>query len=264
MKQETIAINNETALGLKSGTEKLVVAGSVGIVVVANALFLCLFLFWKHRYSPAVQLSVYLAAGLLHAAILRRSVPYASGWREWVYTIVATGLVLLFLGSSVFWESHPSLRLMIGCTSAFLLPFTLSEMWRAKWHLAIEGAKVWVPTTESQREYPSFYFNSLPVRFRILKGKNNASATIDFSVSKELSLGTIFYDLAQNKSRKTGRAVALADNDGHPVQWVFFTGDGWLLHRALDPSKTITENGLKQHAVIYAQPLTNTDFLTAD
>lgn len=253
MSQDTVAIDEKTTLDFRSGSGKSVVAGCVVTMLVAYVLCICLLLFWKHGFSPVAQVGIFLLAGAVHVTILRRGFASVSVAKEWIYTLAMACLLLVLFGSSFVWGLRLSLRLPLFAACTFLLPFVLTEMWRAKLYLAYEGAKYWYPTTEALKEYPSFYFNSMPVRFRIRQGRGEPGVSIRFNVSNEMHLGGIFYDLAQNKARKRGRAVALTDANKKPFHWVFYTADRLVLNRALDPEKSLRENGLEENAVIYVQ-----------
>ncbi|HEV7333831.1 MAG TPA: TssN family type VI secretion system protein [Flavisolibacter sp.] len=259
MKQESIAIDKKTTFELKTASERMTVAGTLVIIGAAFAVSICLFLFWPHPLSPFVQVFAFLLAGIVHVATIRKGLHSLSPTGEWIYTLVTTGVILLLLGSSQFWGPDFPLYLVLGSSCAFLFPFTVTEMWHAHLQLALDGARIWQPTHEMQVNYPSFYFNSTPMRFKVLQGRGLPRVSLKFKVSNELPLGKIYYDLIENKSNKTGKKIFLADTDKHTYQWVFFTSESMVLPRPLDPEKTLAENGLHENKIIYVQKVSPAD-----
>jgi hypothetical protein len=252
MKQDTFVIDIKTVVNLKTGAEKLALAGNMVAILAAFGLFICLNLVGDDFVSAFFQMLAFLFAGIFQVRIMRRSLPFVSFAGEWIYTLLTTGLVVLLFGCSAFWGLQFSVHLAVACISAFLLPFFLSEVWRAKLQLSYEGIKIWYPTHEPEAQYPQFYFNSSPMRFRIIQGKGAPNVAINFKVSNEMTLGKIFYDLAHNKNMSDAE-IALANALKKPYSWIFFTPDWLVLNRALDPEETLSGNGLKENALIYAQ-----------
>lgn len=259
MKQESIAFDKKATLDLKTASERMTVAGTILTIGAAVGIATCLFVFWPHALSPFVQAFVFFLAGLVHVVTLRKGIHSLSPTGEWIYTLVATGIILVLLFSAQFWGPQFPLFIIVSAAAAFLFPFTVSEMWMAQLQLALEDAKVWQPKQEMETAYPAFYFNGTNMRFEVLQGQGSKRETIKFKVSNELPLGKIFYDLAANKGKKTGREVLLADNNQKLFHWVFFTSDSLVLTRPLDPDKTLAENGLHEKKVIYLQKVSPSD-----
>lgn len=252
MERDTFVFDKKTVFNLKTGAEKLALAGIIAAILVAFAIFVGFALSWDNLFSELIRLLIFLFAGVFHVYVMRRNFTQISFAGEWIYTLAATGLLVLLFGCSAFWGLQFPVQLALSCTSAFLLPFVLSEMWRAKLQVAYEGIKIWFPTTEAEAKYPEFYFNSTPMQFRIIQGKGAPNVAIRFKVSNEMNLGKIFFDLAQNKNMSETE-IALSNALKKPYHWVFFTPDWLILNRVLDPEKTLSGNGLKEEAVIYAQ-----------
>ncbi|MDQ3277774.1 MAG: hypothetical protein M3Q06_05585 [Bacteroidota bacterium] len=256
MKQDSFAIDKETAFTLKTASERMTVAGMVVTIGVAFAVSIGLFLFWKHPFSVFAVVLIFFAAGLLHIfPIVKTSYSLASS-DEWRYTLLATGAILALLALFSIWQHDFTFHLALSSAGAFLLPLPIMEMWRAYIQLALEGAKVWYPTKEILAKYPTFYFNSTPMRFHVLQGRGKPNVTIDFKVSNEMPLGKIYYDLVENKLTLEGKPVTLVDALQRHYHWVFFTREWIVLTRALDPEKTLHENGLDETNRIYVQKLT--------
>lgn len=259
MEQEAIAIEQKTVTGQKTASGKLAFASDVLVLVIASAAAIFLFQFWRHPLSLLLQCTIFIAAGAVHVSLVRTRLPLVTVAGEWIYTLAMTVLAVGLLRSAGLWGIALPLRLVLTCAAVFLLPFVLSEAWQAKLQLAWQNVRAWYPSKERQVQYPSFYFNSTPVQFRIHPGKGASNESIAFRVSNEMSLGHIFFDLVQNKLRKNGKEIPLTDAGRNPFHWMFFTTDGFLFSRALDPEKTIDQNGLKENAVIYAQKVYKED-----
>lgn len=262
MKQDSIAIDKKTTVDLKTASERMTVAGTVVTIGTASAIGICLYLFWLHPLSPFAQTLIFFLAGLVHVFTIRKSKHTIASTGEWVYTLLAACLILALLGSSSFWGPQLPLFLILASACAFLLPYTATEMWRAYLQLALDGTKVWYPTTEMQSNYPTFYFNSTPIRFRVLQGNGKRQVNIHFKVSNEMPLGKVYYDLVQNKARKTGKLIAMADAEQNNFHWVFFTTEGFLFARPLDPEKTLLQNGLHEDKVVYVQRISPNEIST--
>jgi len=260
MEQEAIAIEQKTVTGQGAASGKLAFASNMLVLVIASAAIIALFQFWRHPLSFLLQCVIFILAGVVHVSFVRTRLPLVTVAGEWIYTLVMTVLAAGLLRSAELWGPVLPLRLILTCAAVFLLPFVLSETWQAKLQLAWQNARAWYPSKERLVQYPSFYFNSTPVQFRIHPGKGGSKESIVFRVSNEMSLGQIFFDLVQNKLRKHGKEIALTDAGRNPFHWMFFTADGVLFSRALDPEKTIGQNRLKENAVIYAQKIYEQDF----
>ncbi|NTS41465.1 hypothetical protein HRG84_11175 [Flavisolibacter sp. BT320] len=260
MKQESIAFDKKTTLDLKTASERMTVAGTILTIGAAVGIATCLFVFWQHALLPFVLAFVFFLAGLVHVVTLRRGIHSLSPTGVWIYTLVATGIIVALLFSAKFWGPEFPVYIIVSAAAAFLFPFTVNEMWLAQLEHALEGARVWQPGHEMETAYPSFYFNATPMRFRVLQGNGFPQVTLSFKVSNELSLGKIFFDLAANKSQKTSKPVSLADEDHNLFHWVFFTSDSLVLTRPLDPEKTLAENGLTAKEMIYVQKVSAADF----
>lgn len=257
--QEDFPVDQRMAAAKKPFAGKLAFAVDALILLVAAAASLGLLLVWPHSLSYLVLPLFFLLAGSLHVSLLRQNLPLVSVAGQWVYTLAMAVVAAGLLRSAQLVGLALPLRLVASGAAAYLLPFALSEIWQVRVQLAWQHARTWYPSGERLVQYPSFYFNSTPIRFRILPGKGAAKESVVFRVSNEMSLGKIFYDLVQHKLRKNGREVALADAGRNPFHWMFFTTDGFLFSRALDPEKTIGENGLNENAVIYAQKVYGED-----
>lgn len=259
MKQESIVIDKKTTLHLKTSSERMTVAGTVVIVGVAFAISICLSLFWNHALSPFLQVVVFLVAGIVHTYTFARNSHTLSATGEWVYTLVATVVILALLASARFLGPDFPLYLVVSSACAFLFPFSVHDMWKAHVQLALEDARVWQPTHEKEAAYPAFYFNNTPMRFRVLQGGGQSRVTLKFKVSNEMPLGKIYYDLVQNKTNNPETVIPLVNAHQKPYHWIFFTTDSFVLTRPLDPDKTLAENGLHENKIIYAQKVSPAD-----
>ncbi|MBB1286437.1 hypothetical protein HRH25_18790 [Flavisolibacter sp. BT320] len=259
MKQESIVIDKKTLLDLKTALERMTVAGTVYIIGAAFAISIFLSLFWIHALSPFTQMVVFLLAGIIHVFSIRKELNFVSVGGKWMYTLFVTGIILIVLCGIMLWKSNYPFTLVIGSAAAFLLPFALNEIWIAYLQLALDGVKVWHPTTEKEIAYPSFYFNSSLIHFRILQGNGLPRLSLQFKASNELSLGKIYFDLVQNKTNINETIIPLSNALQKPYFWVFFTTDNFILMRSLDPEKTLAKNGLKENQVIYAQRVSSFD-----
>lgn len=253
MEQDTFRMTGKTMLTDKLGQQKGAMATSFILVLLTFIVCMVIAFFSNESVFLLLEALLFLVAGTAHVFLLNKELPGFSATQRWLFTFSLAGTLVLLFALFYFSQSRFTWLFMVSGPSAFLLPFTVLDVYRLYNQVSAAGMKTWYPVSELSATYPAIYVNGIPVCFKIILGEGREDRlSIDFLPSVRLKPGEILVDIAQKQKRQSGYDIPLLDENGEPYRWVFLTPDRLLWKRALDPGLTLSQNRIKYGNVIYA------------
>jgi hypothetical protein len=252
MKDDTLLLKKEHSFWEKMGQQKSAVMACLAVVILVFALYLGSRWGLGDSVLMVMVPVLFLLAGMAHLVLMDRKLPAFSITEKWTFTLLLSVMLLALLSASRLLNNTVPWQQVLGGTAAFLLPFTLADLWRLHVLISYSGARQWQPPVESATDFHSIYLTGIPVRFQIIQESQEESiGVIPFLASGRMTLGDVFCDMTQKQVKKGLPAVTLKSSD--TSGWIFFTNDFFFWNRALDPHQSLYKNRVGKNAVIYAQ-----------
>lgn len=261
MKDKTLFWENKPQGTYKLGERKGTVVACVMILIATYVLFLIGVLFWGHPVFYKLLPVLFLLAGCYHAFFIKKHLPGLTFAKRWMFSLGLGMALLLLLACSVLWDQQLSIRGVFTNTGAFLLPFTLIELWSVYEDISYSGIKPWQLIDEDTGDLPTSYLHGQQIRFSVLQEPDiNGSRKITVLASGRMKLSDVFFQMVRKQNQKDGFHIALKSREQEPHTWVFYKKDMFLWYRSLDPEKTLLENRIGKNALIYVQRVSQNAF----
>lgn len=223
------------------------------LLVFGSILFGCASLLFRPHVVTYLQVGGFLLLGYFNTLMLQGNLSVLSATERFVYSLFAAFAVGCLLTVFHFASDNYAWFSVLAGSCAFLLPYSLMELWKLYSSMQSGSVKTWAYTDELASQKSTTFLNSIPVRFRVrlgAQGKNELP--VSFRAPVRMQLGLIFYHLVQEQNSTGKNAIPLADEAKVPYQWQFFT-TGINGKRYLDPETGLLENGVRENAIVFVQ-----------
>ena len=202
-----------------------------------------------------IQVAGFLLLGYMYLHVLEALASELTTTERMYFTLAVTAGVLLLLGVVCFFRNEYRLLSAVAASAAFVLPYTIQQVWLTFSSLQTGERKTWQFTQELPMQKSTTFLNSIPVRFKVQvvhpKGQEHL---LSFRAPVRMKLALIFYHMVQEQNNAGGEVISFIDAAQKPFRWEFVTS-GISGARYLDPEESLLENGIQQNAVVVVRQL---------
>jgi hypothetical protein len=261
MENNSLYLEDKLDFTYKANRQKGGIAACVLVVVATFLLYLFAVLWWGHPLLYKGLPALFLLSGCAHLFLLQKNLTAFSLAEQWLFTVAMTAMLAGLLGFSSIWDDKLSWQVILAGACAFLLPFTIAELWRVYSDISFSGFRYWQLSDEKADDLPAIYLKSIKVRFKVIQEPAvGRGGIIPVSASARMTLSEVFFAMVQQQNKAGSYAIALRSRELEPYAWVFYKMDMQLWYRSLDPDKSLQENGIGKNSMIYVQRVSKDAF----
>lgn len=211
--------------------------------------------------KKGVQLFSFLIAGLYYTRIFSRQQAADSSasfrWPLFWTLIVATVLFGIY-----YFLNKQLLIMVLGNSSAFLLPFIFYKTWGSYAEIPQPQTEfpVWyIPPADTSKP-ATVFLNGMPVRIKMPLNGTEDKELFATAAPQEMALGDFFSHFLLQKMKNKNLHLQLENEQQQPFGWKFYTEDlGGLMKRQLDPEQSLAANKIKEQMTIIVEKFTEYD-----
>ena len=245
----------EADLHVQSGQDNKVALFFLLFVLVSGGALAALTILFAGPVFRILHVAGFLLLGYLQVRLFIGALHFLNEKQKFIYTVVPSAVLLLCLsGIHFLFPSYGWLQ-VFSAISAFVLPYTLDQVWRFYEALSAGVNKTWSYSDDLPLQKSTTFLASMPVKFKILlEDGGELQYQVSFRAPVRMKLGLIFYHMVQSQQTSGGLPISLVNSSNEPFQWVFQTTQ-FGFQRSLDPDAGLIENGIKQNMLVIARRL---------
>ena len=224
-------------------------------VLVAGAVFACLIIMNGGLSFRILHVVGFVFLGYLQVRLHGGALHFLNARQVFTHTVVSTCVLSLFLYFVLFLFPAYSVLQLFSAVAAFVLPYTLTQLWQLYQLFSFGSGKTWAYSDNLPLQKSTTFLNSMPVKFKVqLEDGGDLQYQVSFRAPVRMPLGLIFYHMVRNQEASGGLPISLVDASNNPFQWVFQTSQFGFV-RNLDPDAGLIENGIRQNMLVIARRL---------
>lgn len=221
-------------------------------VVIITIAVTCLFAGIAGAY-PYTTLQYYfvlffLAGSISHIFIFPKWLPYLDDMAGFIYMLMLSSLISLAVFIVFVAASFDGGLLPFAAGAAFMLPYSIHLCWH--YYLAaypLQVYKAWqLPYEMEPPTKKSLLLNSIPFKIK-MKVRENDTSDMVFTVTLtgKLQVGNMFCRFLYDHNGM----IETSNGKAQPYGWFFYV-KRWYGIKALDPCKTLAENGIGENDLL--------------
>jgi len=243
LQQPKISITgHQWAIAQKIKTTLAWLISVVAITIAAAYLFSSIAAVVGYATLKYIFVLFFLSGSISHIFIFPKWLPYLDDMAGFIYMLLLSSVISLAVFIVFMLSSFDGGMLPFTAGAAFMLPYAVHLCWHC--YLVVYPLQLYqawyLPADMEPQTKMSLLLNSIPFKIK-MKVRETDTAEIVFIVTLtgKLELGNMFcrflYD--QHGAIETSNGKAL------PYGWFFYV-KRWYGIKALDPGKTLIENGI--------------------
>jgi Type VI secretion system, TssN len=214
----------------------------VAITIAAAYLFSSIAAIMGYATLKYIFVLFFLSGSISHIFIFPKWLPYLDDMAGFIYMLLLSAVISLAVFIVFVLSSFDGGMLPFTAGAAFMLPYAVHLCWHC--YLAVyplQIFKAWyLPADMEPQTKMSLLLNSIPFKLKIkLREKDEADIIFIVTLTGKLPVGNMFCRFLHDQQG----AIESSNEKAEPYGWFFFV-KRWYGIKALDPNKTLIENGI--------------------
>lgn len=195
------------------------------------------------RPAPAYSFVLFFLCGSIsHIFIFPKWLPYLDELAGFIYMLMLSSLISLSVFIVFVAASFDGGMLPFAAGAAFMLPYSIHLCWQ--YYLAafpLQSCKAWyLPADLEPQTKKSLLLNSVPFKVKMkMKEKDITDVVFTVTLTGKLQLGNMFCRFLYDHNGM----IETSNENARPYGWFFYV-KRWHGIKALDPNKTLLQNGI--------------------